>query len=289
MLFHSVSGSCSRIHLSCKYVHLLQVTACSPRGVHDLGSLMSLPKLVVAQIRVLIADHDVLACTLLASRLRKHRNFQVTQCAVNTAATVEMLQKVRPAVALISASLPEDPKGGFTVLKRIQSWSPGIRAVLLLDSSDQQATVEAFRCGAKGVFMRSAYRFETLCKCVHRVHQGQVWADSKQLGYVLDAFAQTEAAPLTNTEVARLVSKREKEVIGLAVEGLSNKEIARRLELSEHTVKNYVFRIFDKLGVSNRVELVHYALSHKEILRSPDTSGRAGQSKYDRVLQQAAS
>lgn len=234
----------------------------------------------MGQIRVLVADHDVLTCTLLASRLRKHRQFHVTQCAVNAAATVEAVQRIRPAVALVSASLPEDARGGYSVLKALQSWQPAVQAVLLLESADQPSIVEAFRSGARGVFLRSAYRFETLCKCVHRVHQGQVWADSKQLGHVLDAFARTEAEPLGDSALLRLVSRRERDVIRLAVEGLSNREIAQRLQLSEHTVKNYVFRVFDKLGVSNRVELVHYALAHRELLRADGE---------ERALRQAAS
>jgi DNA-binding NarL/FixJ family response regulator len=153
--------------------------------------------------------------------------------------------------------------------------------VLLLEAAEPKAIVEAFRCGARGVFLRSDYRFGTLCKCVHRVHQGQVWADSRQLGYVLDAFSQTEAEPLGNSDLLKLVSRRERDVIRLAVEGLSNREIAARLQLSEHTVKNYVFRIFDKLGISSRVELVHYALSHKELL--------CGGEAEERALRQAAS
>lgn len=246
------------------------------------------PQLVVGQISVLIADHDVLACKLLASRLRKHRMFQVAECAVNARATVELLRRVRPSVALISAGLPEDPMGGYAVLKEIRSWSPRVRTVLLLDDSDENSIVEAFRCGARGVFMRSAYQFETLRKCVHRVHQGQIWADSKQLGFVLDSFAQTTAPATATTSDLRLISKREKEVVSLAVEGLSNREIAQRLDLSEHTVKNYIFRIFDKLGVSSRVELVHYALAHKETLKSSVESDSHPEER-DKVLQRAVS
>lgn len=200
---------------------------------------------------------------------------------MNVAATVETVQRIRPAVALISASLPEDTRGGYAVLKALQSCHSATRAVLLLESAEPKAIVEAFHRGARGIFLRSDYRFETLCKSVHRVHQGQVWADSRQLGYVLDAFGRTQAEPLENSDLLKLISRREREVIRLAVEGLSNREIAQRLQLSEHTVKNYVFRIFDKLGISSRVELVHYALSHKELLCAGETEERA--------LRQAAS
>lgn len=251
---------------------------------------MPLPRLVVGQISVVIADHDVLACKLLASRLRKHRQFHVTECADTTEATVGLMRKVRPSVALISASLPQDPEGGFKVLREIQTWSPRIRGVLLLDSAEEQAVVQAFRCGARGVFMRSAYQFETLRKCVHRVHQGQIWADSKQLGYVMDAFCRSAVLSSFSCNVdVRIISRRERDVVQSVVEGLSNREIAQRLELSEHTVKNYIFRIFDKLGVSSRVELVHYALAHADALKRPEEPADATESGNGKALRRAAS
>ena len=225
---------------------------------------MSVHRVAAKPISVVVADHDVLACRLLASRLRKHSQFQVTECTESAVATVDLLRRVHPSVAVISTNLRDAPKGGLQVLREIQAWSPRVRSILLLDGSDQHSVVEAFHGGARGVFMRSAYQFETLCKCVHRVHQGQIWADSKQLGYVLDAFAQSPLGQTPMVNGLNLVSKREQEVVRLVVEGLSNREIAQRLNLSEHTIKNYVFRIFDKLGVSNRVELVHLALANGE-------------------------
>ncbi|HUN88316.1 MAG TPA: response regulator transcription factor [Terriglobales bacterium] len=223
-------------------------------------------RLLLHPINVLVADCDVLACRLLASRLRKHRSFHVTECAQNAAATLELMRRVRPTVALISHNLPGEPRGGLTVLRETRSWSPRVRSVMLLENADQQSVVDAFRAGARGVFLRSAFSFESLCKCVHRVHQGQVWADSSQLVHVLDAFAQTEPIQLANSDGMKSLSKREKEVVRSVVEGYSNREIAVRLNLSEHTVKNYVFRVFEKLGISSRVELVHYTLAHGDDL-----------------------
>lgn len=223
-------------------------------------------RLVIHPINVVVADYDVLACRLLAGRLRKHRSFHVTESAQNSAATLELMRRVRPTVALVSANLPGEAKGGLKVLRETRSWSPRVRAVMLLENGDQQAVLDAFRAGARGVFLRSAFSFESLCKCVHRVHQGQVWADSSQLTQVLDAFTQTEPRQLANPEGMKLLSRREKEVVRAVVEGYSNREIAERLNLSEHTVKNYVFRIFEKLGISSRVELVHYALAQTDDL-----------------------
>ena len=224
------------------------------------------PRRSFTPITVVVADQDVLACNLLASRLRKHRQFQVTECTENETATLDLLRRVRPSVALIGEGVRDDPKGGYSILKKSQSWSPRLRAVMLLGSSDQHSVVEAFRAGARGIVLRSDCQFAALCKCVHNVHQGQVWADNKQVGYVLEAFSRSSALQTQDPKALGRISGRERDVVRLAVDGLSNREIAQRLDLSEHTVKNYLFRVFDKLGISSRVELVHFALTNQEIL-----------------------
>jgi DNA-binding NarL/FixJ family response regulator len=129
-----------------------------------------------------------------------------------------------------------------------------------MDASSRSAVVEAFRCGAQGVFSRTESS-KALAKCIANVHQGQVWASNEELRYLLDAFRDSEPMKLVDSRGEALLSKREQDVVRCVAEGLSNREIASRLKLTEHTVKNYLFRIFDKLGVSSRVEVVLYVLS----------------------------
>jgi DNA-binding NarL/FixJ family response regulator len=117
--------------------------------------------------------------------------------------------------------------------------------------------VEAFRCGAQGVFSRTESS-KTLAKCINSVHQGQVWASSAELCYLIEAFRESAPVRLMDARLEAILSKREQDVVRCVAEGLSNREIASRLKLTEHTVKNYLFRIFDKLGVSSRVEVVLY-------------------------------
>jgi DNA-binding NarL/FixJ family response regulator len=93
------------------------------------------------------------------------------------------------------------------------------------------------------------------------VSQGQVWASSDELGYLLDIFAQTTPARTLSNSCCKLLTQREQAVVHLVADGLSNREIAMQLKLSQHTVKNYLFRVFDKIGVSSRVELVLCALT----------------------------
>jgi DNA-binding NarL/FixJ family response regulator len=95
------------------------------------------------------------------------------------------------------------------------------------------------------------------------VHQGQVWANSEHLGYLLDALGHAKPLHLQDSRGLNLLSKREENVVRLVSEGLTNRQISSDLGLSEHTVRNYLFRIFDKLGVSTRVELVLYCLQDR--------------------------
>jgi len=126
--------------------------------------------------------------------------------------------------------------------------------------------IEAFRFGADGVFCRNN-PFDKLCKSVDVVSQGQIWANSTELRYILDEFTRVPKPLKIDSIVEHRMTAREAEVARFAVEGLSNREIARELGITEHTVKNYLFKIFDKLGVSNRVELVLSCLRREEAAR----------------------
>jgi DNA-binding NarL/FixJ family response regulator len=131
---------------------------------------------------------------------------------------------------------------------------------MLIDASEHKQVVEAFRAGARGVFCRSE-SLTSLAKCIQCVSEGQIWANSRELRYLLEALGEAMPLRVIDARGTALLSRRELEVVRCVAEGLSNREIAHRLGLTEHTVKNYLFRIFDKLGVSKRVEVVLYAYS----------------------------
>lgn len=97
---------------------------------------------------------------------------------------------------------------------------------------------------------------------VQRGHRGQIWATAEQIDFPVDMVSQVPSLRVVNVNGDVLVTPREEQVVALVAEGLSNREIAHALALSEHTVKKYLFRIFEKLGISTRVELVLYALNH---------------------------
>ena len=95
-----------------------------------------------------------------------------------------------------------------------------------------------------------------------RRDRGQIWASAEQIDYLVDLVSQVPSLRVVNVQGSTLLTPREEQVVALVAEGLSNRDIAGELALSEHTVKKYLFRIFDKLGISTRVELVLYAVNH---------------------------
>jgi len=143
-----------------------------------------------------------------------------------------------------------------------------MRAVVLLDSSKREVVIEAFRAGARGLFTRHE-SLETLSKCVRRVYEGQIWANTEQVGFAIEALAGSPTIRAVGAHGMELLSRRELEVVRCLAEGLSNREIAKRLGLSQHTIKNYLFRVFDKLGVSSRLELLSLTLTQPNLQVQP--------------------
>jgi two-component system, NarL family, nitrate/nitrite response regulator NarL len=231
----------------------------------DTASLASLPDSgnTVSRrsaIDLLIADESAMDCQLLTSALSRSRSpFKIVGCAVSKAETIRSMHSHPSDVALISESLQDGPLSGFGVLSELRNSFPKTRVIVLLKSASDELVVDAFRAGARGFFCR-AEPLHDLCKCINVVNQGQIWANSKQLYSVLDAFASAAPLRLVNSQGRVLLTKRELDVVKLVVDGHTNREAGHKLGLTEHTVSNYLFRIYDKLGVSSRVELVLYSI-----------------------------
>jgi DNA-binding NarL/FixJ family response regulator len=211
------------------------------------------------QIRVLVADENPMSCQLLIRALRPYRHLQVVGYATRSGDVLAEAQRTKPQIAVISGTLQDGGLSGFGAVRQLRATMPEVRPVLLLGSTEPGFVVDAFRAGVKGIVCRND-SLSLLAKCIQCVHLGQVWASSMQLHTILDTFARVAPPRFPSGEGPQsALSKREREVAELVAEGLSNREIAKQLGLSEHTIKNYLFHIFEKLGMSSRVELVLYA------------------------------
>lgn len=214
---------------------------------------------------MLVADSVSMSCHLLADALERSERYQAL-AAATPKKVLQLLEKDRFEVVLLGSAFSPDPMESICFVSQLRNTHPTVGVVVLLDTMDRSLVVEAFRSGARGVFSRSE-SFEALCKCIRCVHEGQVWASSVGLHFVLEALV--EHGPIVSRlPGTRPLSKREEQITVLVAEGYSNREISERLALSEHTIKNYLFRVFEKLGVTTRVGLTLYALKQGKATRT---------------------
>lgn len=211
---------------------------------------------MIQQTSVLISEATKMHCDLLQKAFLPVRDrFKVVAAASTPVELLSAMHEKRPQVALISSDLEDGPRSGCRMLPEICRTFPDTKIIVMMASGDPEVVVDAFRFGALGVFDRNS-PFDLLCKSIEVVSNGQIWANAEEMRTVMRVFAKAPRPPKLDPLAEGHVTRREAAVVRLAIEGLSNREIARKLSLSEHTVKNYMFRVFDKLGVSNRVELV---------------------------------
>jgi len=219
--------------------------------------------------RIIVAERSSMQCELLARALRAEHEFEIVGTASNSRDALRLLHQFEPGVAIVSADLQDGSGIGLEVIAQVRARNFRTRTVVLLDRSDRQLVVAAFRRGARGVFFREQ-PYEMFPKCLRTVLQGQVWVNTTEMNYLLEALTSPQSLQLVDGNGKSMLTPRESEVAQLVTEGLSNRDIALKLGLSEHTIKNYLFRIFDKTGVSSRVALVLYIMSHQDqALRTP--------------------
>ncbi len=219
-------------------------------------------------ISVIVAQRTAMASQLLCGALKEqHRHFLVVGCVHTPTDLVKQVTEHHPDVAVMSSSLEGDPKGGLKAVRVLRVSAPTTCPVLLLDSSNQEEVIDAFSAGAKGVACQTD-PVEVLCKCIQCVHAGQIWANSRELQWIVKTLGDREPIRMVSAKSVLLLTQREEQVVGMVVEGLPNHEIAVKLGVSAHTVKNHLCHIYEKLGISSRMELVFYATGSPERSRS---------------------
>jgi len=198
---------------------------------------------------------------VLCAALKQHRkNFDVVGSASSTKELLKQVAEHQPQVTLISADLQDGQRAGLNALRQLHASNCSTRPVVMLNCADPDKVVEAFSLGARGVICKTS-SVRVLCKCLRSVHAGQIWADSTQLEWIFGTLGEREPVRIVSAKGIPLLTTREEQIVHLVAEGLPNQGISSKLGVSPHTVKNHLFRIYEKLGVSNRVELVLYALS----------------------------
>ena len=224
-----------------------------------------------APIRVLIADGHPIVLEGLRSVLGHQPTLQVVGEASDGMEAIEKTVSLDPDVVLMDLKLPR--VDGLTVLRSIQARAGRSKVILFSSSENKEEFVEAMKLGCSGIVSKDS-SITLIEKSIQKVFAGEIWLDSNTTAAVIRQFASPSDFPAvhagngkTTRERAQL-SQREREIIILIAQGYKNKEIAEKMFITEQTVKNHLHNVFDKLGVSDRLELALYAILNSLHLRA---------------------
>ncbi len=234
-----------------------------PAGpTHDNVSRMQpVPK----KVRVLVIEDHVIFRQGLVEILNNEKDLTVVGETSRVDEAIPILTGSKPDVLVLELRLPGED--GLHFLPRVPKISESTRCVVLSNSNNERDVVESARLGARGYLLKSTPTAQVL-SCIRAVAGGQIWMETQHMEMILTSLR--EGGRRGSTHPLRL-SRREKDVVSSVLCGLRNKEIAAELNISEKTVKNHLSKIFDKLGVSDRLELALYVLD-KKLLSEPTES-----------------
>ncbi len=213
-------------------------------------------------VRVLIADDHPIVREGLRRLLSLEEDVEIVGEAGDGESTVSMVEKLDPDVVLLDLRMPG--MDGFAALQRMQKLGKKTRVIVLTASEDKNEFVQAMKLGCSGIVLKQTAA-DLIIKSIRKVHAGEIWLDSHTTAAVMRQFASPSDVGAPSSMRARdrsPLSHREREIVALVAQGYKNKEMAEKMFISEQTVKNHLHNIFDKLGVSDRLELALYAI-HK--------------------------
>jgi DNA-binding NarL/FixJ family response regulator len=211
-----------------------------------------------ASIRVILADTQAIYRVGTKKIFALEDDIRVIAQAETLGQVMAAATKFPADVILFEAAIsPNTPEAVSEVLKR----APNCKMIILAPESDEETTVEYFRRGVRGLLPRSIAP-EMLVKCVRKVAAGETWLDNQGINWVIEAY-RAQAAQLTSPRPKTKLSDKELLIISCVTQGMRNKEIAAEIGTTEQVVKNYLRKVYDKLGVSDRLELALYCIHHR--------------------------
>jgi|SwirhisoilCB3_FD_contig_51_2146501_length_1117_multi_1_in_0_out_0_1 two-component system nitrate/nitrite response regulator NarL len=212
--------------------------------------------------RIVIADDHPIFRDGLRGLIETDEDFMLAGQATDGEQAAALAKKLKPDVLLLDLMLPK--LTGLQVLAQLAG-DPGLatmKTILLTAAIDEDQITEALRLGAKGVVLKDTAT-ELLIKSIHCVVDGEYWVGRNNVGGLIQALRMAHTKRPEDSVNKFSLTARELEIVTAIVEGYSNKEIARKFSISEQTVKHHLSSIFDKVGVSNRLELALFSVNHQ--------------------------
>lgn len=224
---------------------------------------------VQSSISIVVFDATGITSDLLKRAFSKQPEYNVVGCPKSIEDTLRIVIEKKPDTIIISAFERSGSVAAIELLEQLSLIGSTARTIILSANLTNEETVAYFRAQARGVLSGSSADFSLLCKCVSCVHAGQIWANSEQLACLVESLSQRKMFSTVNAKGKPILTAREEEILQLVADGRSNRDIATTLNLSEHTIKNHLFHVFDKLGVSSRMEAVAYSFNHGSFAERP--------------------
>src|SRR6201996_8612090 len=209
-------------------------------------------------IRVILADSQAIYRVGIRKVFALEDDIRVVAQAETLDNLYAALQRFPTDVVLLEGALIS---GTVDAIPQFVRRAPEAKLIVQVSESDENNTVELYRRGVRGVVPRSISP-DLLIKCVRRIAAGETWIDNQSISWVIDAY-RAQATSLTNPRTQPRLSEKELSIIACITRGMRNKEIAYQIGTTEQVVKNYLRKVYDKLGVSDRLELALYCLHHQ--------------------------
>jgi two-component system, NarL family, nitrate/nitrite response regulator NarL len=215
--------------------------------------------------RILIADDHATFRDSVRKLVESENGFSVAGEAGDVSEAVRKTRELRPDVLLLDLAMPR--RNGLEALRELATSGSPAHTIVLTAAIDKSQLVEALRLGARGVVLKDS-AIEVLPEAIHSVMAGQYWVARETVADLIEALRSVVSPADSRANGKFDLTERELDIVETVVAGYSNKDIANRFSISEHTVKHHLSSIFDKLGVSSRLELALFALNHELVRRN---------------------
>ena len=222
------------------------------------------------RIRVMVVDDHPIVREGLRKLLELEEDVDVVAEADNGRQALDLIDERQPDIVLLDLKMPG--MDGLTALQAMQNTTHRAKVIVLTASEDKNEWVQAMKLGCQGIVVKQTSP-DLIVKSIRKVYGGEIWLDSHTTAAVMRQFS-SPADQLSGSGGGKgrersPLSTREREIVALVAQGYKNKEMAEKMFISEQTVKNHLHNIFDKLGVSDRLELALYAIHKGLHLNTP--------------------
>src|SRR5665213_1359831 len=251
----------------------------APGDRPDAGSDQNSPTLPedVTGIRILLADSQAIYRVGIRKIFAVEDDMRVVAQAENYAGLLAAMERFPSDIVLLDGGMI----AGITdAIPDMVRRAPDAKLVVQVSDNSEDFIVDLYRRGVRGVISR-AISPDLLVRCIRKIAEGETWIDNQSVSWVIEAY-RSQASSLTNPRLQPRLSPKELSIIGCVTQGMRNKEIAYKIGTTEQVVKNYLRKIYDKLGVSDRLELALYCLHH-QLLKQPPVNAVTGKAPVQEI------